>query len=470
MGVVERPWAKRLLLRGFYAATEKELQHNIVMAVPYGEVRYGSRVYGVLGRYEVDLSPRLAAELVAAYSKRTTDFEDRSTWVYNWRGERVRERRVAGELENKPTDQSSWQHSGFARAGLTWRLLPGHTVSVSSSPAYTTRTGDERLQADPTARDPLNAKRKLLTLVSGLEYQLDLFDDRLSNVLFFKDYVYRAKNIEPITGGTVKERDSKRHRAGVGDALRYRFTDWLYAKASYELATRLPSADELFGDGVLIRPNAELGPEISHNANLGPRLELTRTPAGEFVAEVNAFYRDSDQLIVLLGNDRFYTYQNVYRAIAKGLENSVAWTAPRRFLGVEAGLTWLDVRNASSSGTFGDFEGDRVPNRPYLTASWGAHLRFTGFPGGDDTLEPYYAGRYVHEFYRGWESQGLEEFKQVVDAQVVHSAGVTWSLSAGFGRTSATLELDNVTSAKAFDNFGVERPGRAVYLKVAGEI
>ena len=76
----------------------------------------------------------------------------------------------------------------------------------------------------------------------------------------------------------------------------------------------------------------------------------------------------------------------------------------------------------------------------------------------------------MHEFYRGWESQGLPEFKQVVDAQVVHSAGITWSLSEAWGRVTTSAEVDNVTSAKAFDNFGVERPGRAFYLKLAAGI
>ncbi len=30
--------------------------------------------------------------------------------------------------------------------------------------------------------------------------------------------------------------------------------------------------------------------------------------------------------------------------------------------------------------------------------------------------------------------------------------------------------VDNVTDAKLFDNYGVQRPGRALYLKATGEI
>ncbi len=469
-GIVDRKYAKRLLLKAFFGRTDKELQHNVVMTVPYGEVRYDSTVYGTIGRYEVELPHDVTVEVVAAYSKRTTRFEDHSHWVYNWRGEQIRERRVDGEIESKPSDQLNWEHSAFGRASARWRIAPGHLLTLASSPRYATRSGDERLQADPTSRDPLTAERKRFSLVSGLEYELSALGERLTNVFFVKNYVYNAKSEEPLPGGIFKKRDASQHRQGIGDALRFRITRFLHAKASYELATRLPAPDEVFGDGILVHANLDLEPEISHNANIGPRLELLRTPAGDFIAEVNFFYRDTDRMIVLLGNDRFFTFQNVYRARSQGLENAASWSSPGRYVSLNAGLTWIDQRNASSEGTFGTFEGDRIPNRPYLTASWGGRLRFRGFPGGDDTLEPFYHGRYVHSFYRGWESQGLREYKQVVDAQMIHSSGVTWSWNEAFGRVMTTAEIDNLTGAKVFDNFGVERPGRALYFKVSAEL
>lgn len=470
VGVVNRPWAKRLLLSGFYARTHKEIQHNLVMTVPYGEVEWGSSVKGSVARYEVDATPNLNLELVAAYSKRTTEFQDRSEWVYNWRGERIRERRVPGEIEAKPRDQVYWQHAAFVRAGVGFRLSPQQALRVSSAFNFAARTGDERVQADPTSRDPLTAQRDLWTLISGAEYQLDVFEDRLSNILFVKDYVYNVDAEDPLPGDIFRRRDNNSHTQGIGDSLRFRFTPWLYAKASYEYATQLPNPDKVFGDGVLIQANLELQPEVSHNVNLGPRVELTRTPIGELMLEVNGFLRDTDRQIVLLGNDRFFTYQNVYRARTWGLENAAEWASPGRWVSLEGGVTWLDQRNASSQGTFGAFEGDRIPNRPYLTASWGARLRFTGFPDSDDTLEPYYHGRYVHEFFRGWESQGLREFKQVVDSQLLHSVGLTYTLSSDLGRATASIEVENLTDARAFDNYGVEKPGRGYYLKLTGEL
>lgn len=445
-----------------------------------------SRKGGATLRYDQPLLPNLELELVGNYAHRIIDFVDRAQWVYDWFGQRIRERRVAGEIESKPTDQTLWQHSGLGRATLAWSVVPEHVLRLSVSPTYTTRSGDERIQADPTARDPLTARRELFTFVSGLEYELNAFprqgapraaserqtgtDYLLQNVIFVKDYVYRASSEEVLPGGIFRPLSRDSHSVGVGDSVRLRFTDWLFAKASYEYATRLPRPDEVFGNGVLIAPNLELEPEVSHNANLGPRLELRRSPIGDLTVDLNGFWRESDRLIVLLGNDRFFTYQNVYRARSLGIEGSIAWVSPGRYVTIDGSTTFQDVRNVSSEGTFGDFNGDRIPNRPWLFASWGARLRFAGLLHRGDELEPFYVGRYVHEFFRGWESQGLREFKQVVDAQLTHGLGITYSLRTDLARISTTFEVQNLTDAAVFDFFGVQRPGRAFFLKLTGEI
>lgn len=470
VGVVDRPWAKRLLVRGTLSSYDKELAHNIVMTVPYGDVHYGEQVYGASARYEVTLAKDWALEVVGSYAYRVANYVDEGQWVYDWKGQRVRERSAPGEVEGRAHDQLSWQHSWFGRALVTWSILPEHKLRASLAPAFAARRGDERIQADPSARDPLSAQRDLFTFVSGLEYELSAWRERVANVLFVKDYYYQANSEEPLAGGNFRKRDSDTHSQGLGDSLRVRITPWLYAKASYEYATRLPSPYEVFGNGVLVRANLALEPEVSHNANLGPRLELTQTPWGALTVDINAFWRHSDRLIVLLGNDRYFTYENVYEARGLGLENAASWSAPERWLTLDGMFSWQDVRNVSSKGGFGAFEGDRIPNRPYMFASWGARARLPALSGPRDSLEPFYSGRYVHAFFRSWESQGLREYKQTVDAQVTQSVGVSWTLQRDYLAVTTTLELDNLTDARVYDNFGVQRPGRAFYVKVTGEL
>jgi len=483
-GILDQPWARRLTLRGYAVSYDKELQHNLVMTVPYGEAEYGETAVGATARYQVLPRRDLELEVIASYSYRAAEFVDKSAWVYDWYGERIRERRILGEIDGETYDQIYWIHDLLGRAVVAYSIAPEHVLTLVSSPRFATATGEDRTIVDPTAPDPLSAERMRLTVVSGIEYESNFFamadapeaeaarepgtDYHLQNLLFVKDYFYRAESEELQPGSVFRERERELHRLGFGNGVRYRFTRYLLAKLSYEYATRLPNPSELFGNGLLTLANLTLVPEVSHNANVGPQLDLSRTPAGDFKAEAFAFVRDADQLIVLLNNDRFSIYQNVFRARALGVEGALTWTSPGEYLTLDGSFTFQDFRNASDQGTFGDFEGDRIPNRPWLFGSWGARLHFEQVFSKDE-LEPFYVGRFVNEYFRGWESQGLRQYKQSIAAQSSHGVGITYVLDSGPGTFSATLEVQNLTDAKLFDYYGVQKPGRGVYLKVAGD-
>ena len=466
-GVVDRPWARLLVLKAFASTYDKDLQNNIVMTVPYGAVTYGETIYGATLRYEQPLVRNLELKATASFSRRIIDFVDDSDWGYDWFGRRTTPRRPAGEIENIPHDQTFWQNNVYGNAVLKWTIHPSHIVSVSFTPQGTFRTGEERIP-EPGALDPQGGKQHLLQFVTGAEYESRWWDDRLENVIFAKDYVMRREGEVP-GGSTYTAVSRSSNTVGFGDSLRFRFTPWLYAKTSYEHSTRLPSAFETFGNGVLTRPNLELEPETSHNFNVGPRAEFKRTPVGSVVVDMNFFYRNGDNLITPLPTDKFITYQNVLRARTYGIENAASWELPGRWLRIDGSFTLQDQRNVSQDGPFVAFNGDRIPDRPWMFGSWGAELRFRNIVTPTDRIEPFYTGRYVHDFYRGWESQGLTAYKQVVPSQVTHNVGISYIL-AGPATVSTTFEVQNVTDEQVFDLFGLQRPGRSFYLKMTGDI
>lgn len=464
---VAAPGDGRLAAGGFVTAYDKDLQHNLVMTVPYGEARYGELSWGGTLRWQSPrLTSRIGMAVMAVYGHRRIDFVDRSPWVYDWFGERIGERSQPGELGGQASDQTISEDSLMARAGLDVVARRGHTLRISWSPSATTRTGRDRLHTGD--RDPLSARRDLLQLVTGVEHELDAFDDRLENVLFVKDYVMLTASEEALPGGMFQPLERTFHRLGVGDAARLRVRDDLWLKASYELATRLPRPDEIFGDGVTIKPNLALEPETSHNANAGLGFDLRATPAGTLRGEVNAFLREADGLIVLLGDDLAFTYQNLLTGRVIGAEAALAWTAGAGWLDLDGSVTLQDLRNTSQEGPFGSFEGDRIPNRPWLLASGGARLRRSDVLGRGVDLWAEWNARYVHQFFRSWERIGRRDTKQVVSSQLVHTALLGASL-ARKPLVTATLELQNLTDARAYDFFGVEKPGRALYFKLTAE-
>lgn len=470
VGITDRPWVRQLVARAFATAYEKELQHNLVMTIPYGAVRYGERTAGGTVRYERGFGRAGTLDLLGGYTYGRLAFLDVGECVYDWFGECVRERRQHGEIESRPHDQVFWEHAAFAQAHVAVPFGERQRIELSLSPTFVTRTGDERRQADPVGRDPLSAQRDLVTVVGGGEHEVDLLGDHLENLAFVKGYLQLARTEETLPGGFFRERDRDTFRCGAGNALRYRLDERWYAKASYEYATRLPRPDEIFGDGVLVVANLELAPETSHNANLGVTLDARETPTGAWRGDVNTFLRAADQLIVLLGNDRVFSYQNVFGARSLGVEAAAGWTSSSGHLALDGNLTYLDFRNTSSAGTFGDFAGDRIPNRPYLFANGAAQLHYGRVDGKDDEVTVAWNTRYVHGFFRGWESVGLVEWKQVVPSQLLHSLAATYLIREPAFDLTVTVEVQNLTDERAFDFFGVQKPGRAFFVKTTVEL
>jgi outer membrane cobalamin receptor len=470
VGYVDRPWAKRLLLRAFVTSYDKEYQHNLAMTVPYGGVDYRETSSGASLRYEQPLGGDVTLHAVAGGTYSRGRFLDAATCVYDWFGRCVNDRAMAGETGARPYDQVSWDRAGFGRIDLAWRARPEHAARLAIAPTYVTRTGDERLQDDPAARDPLTAERKLLTLVNGLEYELDAPGGRLENLAFVKHYVQRLDSEEPRPGGTIRRQDRTTQRVGVGDGVRFKLAPWLIAKASYEWATRLPRPDEVFGDNAFVTASLELAPETSHNVNLGAAIDARDTAVGAVRATVNGFLRDASQLIVLLGNERTQSYQNVFGARSLGVEASAGWTGLDGHVVLDGNATYVDLRNTAAAGAFGKFAGDRIPNRPYLFANGSARAQLASVFAPRDEIAVTWTTRYSHDYFRGWESIGQLDTKQVIPGQLVHGIGLGYVVHRERASLSTTLEIQNLTDERVFDFYGVQRPGRAFYLKTTCEL
>lgn len=469
VGFVRRPWAERLLLRAFYTEHDRDVQHNGLMTVPYGEVTYGKQSAGAHLQYAQPLSEEARLEAVAGYSHVRTAFRDLSTCRYDWSGRCVWKLPQPGEIDASAIDQRVHDHTAFARLNLAWNLAPAHLLRLGVSPTFTTRAGVNRAVPEGDY-DPLTAQRDLLSGVAGVEYEANPLEGQLSNIAFLKGYLQVARTEEQLPSGFLRDLDRESFRMGVGDGLRFRFTEELYAKASYEYATRLPNPEELFGDGVLVVENLHLDPEASHNLNLGATLERAETGVGQLRLSVNGFGRFADNLIVLLSSGSYFRHESVLSARSLGVEAAAGWTSPGDWLALDGHVTWQDLRNTSSEGAFGAFKGDRIPNRPYLFASGTARVQGSQIALPGDTLSLSWITRYVREFFRGWESVGAADAKLVIPSQLLHTVALTYTVERGEQTVSGTVEVQNLTDAMAFDYFGVQLPGRAAYAKVVVDL
>ncbi|MEL6339343.1 MAG: TonB-dependent receptor plug domain-containing protein [Myxococcota bacterium] len=469
-GVLERRWADRLTIKGFYTRLDQEIQNNVFQTVPYGEPVSSDYAAGATIRYDHELSERLDVSAIAGVSRQRVGFVDLSNCRYDWFGECFTRLPRRGEIQGVPQDAVTRDRNLYARINAAYELVADHWLRASLSPTFVTRSGEDRTLGRDPQFDGLALERDLFSGVLGIGYEATLWEGLLKNSMFVKGYIQSLRSVEPISGGNEVRRDRDTHEYGIGDSLRLRIRDGLVAKASYELATRLPRVDEVFGNGVLIQTNLEIEPERSQNANVGVNLSLADFGLADLTLEVNGFLRRSEQLIVLLARADQFQFQNVLEATSLGVETGGRWTLPGEFLTLGGNLTYLDLRNRSTEGPFARNEGDRIPNRPYLTANAFAQLEFDDLFRLDDTLAFDWNSRYVEEFFRTFESDGLREFKETIDSQLQHSLAVIYTLALWPNEFSFTAEVQNLTNERLFDFFGVERPGRAFFFKTTAEL
>jgi outer membrane receptor protein involved in Fe transport len=465
-GVTDRSWTDRLLLRAFASTYDNELQSNRTMTRPYGEVEFGGETVGGALRYRHGVTARLSVDLTGGYTYRSTDFLDVATCIYNWAGECVRERQQRGEINpGTPRDETLFERVSYGRLNLTWEGSDRHTVRFTAAPTREARSGEDRIRTGGDVAAPITADRTLFSVVSGIEYEVNLLDGRLQNIVFGKNYVQQVRSEDPVPGGGTRRLSRDQMRFGGGNMLRYQVTDRLQAKVSYEYATRLPRAQEIFGDVVDTNANLELQPEVSHNFNLGVKGDV-RTPSGRWQGEVTGFLRETDDLILALpaSGNRFRN-ENVFAARSIGVEGSARWTSLDDLVSLEGNATYLDFRNRSETGPLAPFEGDRIPNRPYLFANGSARIQLETLLSRRDRVSLEWDTRFVDDFFQFWESAGTRESKRIIPDQLLHSLALIYRIQYGERSVSLTAQSSNLADAQAYDFYGAERPGRAVSFK-----
>lgn len=478
-GVVDRPFAKRLLVRSFLSDFDLDLQNNIYGESPYGEASRAITTRGASLRYKHRLTRRWDVDAIAGFALTDSRFRDVTTCIYDWFGRCTGIRNVPGEVTpGTPRDDRLRDRVGFGRFEVAWRALSTQTLRASLAPTVVARTGSDALRAVSVTE----ADRDLAEVVQGLESVTSLFDGRVENIAFAKGYFQKIRSREQRSLDlAVDLTPDDRFHVGGGDALRVHLSRWAYAKASYEYATRLPRFSELFGDVALDRENFELRPEVSHNVNVGLTARSRGMSAGELRGDVNGFLRDASDFIVRLpASGQQFRYENILRARVMGAEGSAGYSTPGELLSLDANATYVDMRNVEGEGPFARFEGDRIPNRPYLFANASARLQWDRVFRADDRVSVTWFTRFTHEFFEFWESAGTRESKRVIPHQLVHTVALTLLVPATAEaqrqgseavdpRLALTAEVSNLTNERVYDFFGVQRPGRAVTFKVTAD-
>ncbi|MEM9831567.1 MAG: carboxypeptidase-like regulatory domain-containing protein, partial [Bacteroidota bacterium] len=190
IGIRDKKWANKLSIEGYYGDYDNQIQNSqspglidqpslgineAVAGTPFGDLRFTSVSQGVNLHYNVSPVEKWELDLKAGYNDNERVSIDTSRNLYNWFGEVIR-------LQNQPGEFGLADHlitlsqSIFARSQLSYTLSERHIFKLSVAPTYAYRTGDDLLIDGEF--DPALDEGELFDLVSGLEYTLQLADDK----------------------------------------------------------------------------------------------------------------------------------------------------------------------------------------------------------------------------------------------------------------------------------------------------
>ena len=468
IGFVDKKWADRLMFGFTYSHMYKDIQTGVRQEVVFGgKYRKGYSIMPSLDYRKRDFFVRgLDVVLTANYNKNMTNNVDTSSYEYNWRGE-MRPLRMPGEqsYQNTRSDNNNWNGTLTAN----YRIGKAHTFTFNHVINAFRRSNQSLLNEDSEANAIPKETRKN---ISGLSYRL--MPTEHWNLSVFGKY-YNQFIAGPVATSSAQDdyiRTTNSVSAmGYGAAGTYFILKSLQAKLSYEKAYRLPTNEEMFGDEDLETGDISLKPENSDNVNLNLSYNETFGKHSGYV-EGGLIYRNTKDYIQrnisdLSGGKYGATYVNHGRVETKGYNISVRYGFAN-WVSVGGNFTQMNVRDNVKTVTSGTNQesltyGARMPNLPYQFANSDVTFYWRNLWKKGNTLSVTYDNLYMHSFPLYSEAVGSEsEF--VVPTQFSHNLTLSYGIQNG--RYNISFECRNLTNEKLYDNFSLQKAGRAFYGKV----
>lgn len=468
VGVVDKKWADRLMLGFTYSNMYQDIQTGVRQDIVYGQKhRKGHSLMPSLEYYKRNLLAKgLDVALTVNYNKNLTTNVDTASYKYNWYGDR--------KLLNSPGEQS-YQHSradnnnwngtftANYRLGKMHMLTFNHVLNTFSRSNTSLLAKEE--QSDAIAKET----RKN---ISGVSYRL--MPSETWNLSVFGKY-YNQFVAGPVATDANQNDYVRTTRSvssiGYGAAGTYFILPGLQAKLSYEKAYRLPTIEEMFGNEDLEMGDIGIRPENSDNVNLN--LSYNRTFGRHSVyVEGGLVYRNTKDYIQrnitdLSGGKSAATYISYGKVLTKGYNISARYGFGK-WVSVGGNFTQMDVRDNMKTSISGSAENiaykERMPNLPYIFADSDVTFYWRDLGRKGNALTVSYDNQYLHSFTYYSSKIGSNKGDYVVPSQFSHNLSLSYSLRDG--RYNLSFECRNFTDEQLYDNFSLQKAGRAFYGKV----
>ena len=466
-GVTDKSWTDEFFVSTSVSKIDKELQTGSVQSWVYGMAERNTKSANVSVRYNKadflvkNLDVHVSLSQTWDYSQ-TVDTVFRK---YYWDGSYIKN--ASSEIRGRGKSLRHYKRPmTIVRSNVEYRFNDKHSLNLNY---VLNRAGNK--QYDDMDKTYVPTNDVLVKHIVGLSYNQSFLNGKLNNVFFLKDYINHLKveqtELSFITGSDAVKPSNTQSYWGYGVGTRFTVSEPWAIKASYEHSVRLPIARELLGNGSTIYPNIALRPESSENFNLGLFGNITLAPSHHLYYEVNGFIRLVDDYIkaTVKEQEGMMQYENVEAVHIKGVEGEVRYDWADK-LGLMLNASYQDSRDQRKyleSGALSATYNNRVPNKPWAFVNAEASYSFHNVLLPDSRLKLSIDYQWVHWFYLTWEAYGSAKTKPRIPEQNLINTAIQYSWKDG--RYNLSLECTNLFDRLAYDNYMLQKPGRAFFAK-----
>ena len=490
VGFTDVKWADQFFLGYNVSDSYKEIPHGITMTKPYfGRFNeYQAHVFS-LNYVKRDLLVNgLTLNINAVHSRRSTYLQDTVSLKYNWDGTLL-VKNSEGPPETYGYEPGKGQQGDAVmsdidrtisniRSNLSYSITSGHRVSLNHKFEKSDRTDQDLFNP---GRSRWRTQNDLMTNIWAMNYESEILNGKVKTNIFGKYAVNKTDQTTPVSevdGVMTYERSvTKRDNKGFGGTVSYQPINDGYVILSAEKSFIMPTERHIYGEpenNLLANPN--ILPEMAINYNLGARYSFVALNRHKFSLYGNAFWRNGYDKIML---------QTRLDEVIEGRENQVEDIQVTQFvnlaktqsLGFEAEINYIFDNKLNAMLNFSKFNslykvklderGNpnslydlQVPNEPFFTVNGNVQYRFDNVFQKRSVLNVYYNAGYVAPFSTIW----IESEWFTTPTQFSHDLGASYRFPGG--NLVASLDCKNMLNAEMYDNFGVQKPGRAFYFKI----
>ena len=468
VNIFDEKWADKLSFALNYSQEDKQLQNANLMQKVFGGKYRKSHNYSSSVEYEKkNILNGLSFFLTGRYDFTTTQNVDEEARRYSWTGEyEPMVTRGESQLQNTIFEGKT----GYITSHLDYQLSEKHSFQLTHTFSNYTRRNKNMLITNYTL-DSDFMRRVNEKNISGFSYKFT--PSERWNILAFGKYYNTAVTGPVIISGqgsrAVYEEETHHTQAwGYGGATTYQLLKTLQTKISYEKSFRLPTDTELFGDGDLEIGNYKLKPENSDNLNVN----LSYQPAFKahsLLVEAGFAYRYIKDYIIrsIISagvNEGSAGSRNHGKVLNMGVDATLRYFYKDVF-SVGGNLSYMNLRNKeefTETGRPSAIYNDRLPNMPYLFGNADATCNIGSLIAKHDKLSLNYNLFFTEEFFTSWQSEGT---KIKVPRQLSHDVSLTYYTPNK--RLSLSVEAKNITDELLYDNYSLQKAGRAFYAKLS---